>query len=86
MIFYCVTTPHSKLTYNGTFTTDIVLLATVLPAFIPADFIGTINGVRATQIFADYTVAFFGTHLLGESSVLLSGDSADYPEVQFVNQ
>ncbi|MBZ0285570.1 MAG: hypothetical protein K8L97_32870 [Anaerolineae bacterium] len=73
-------------TLHGTYATDIALLRKLLPEYITPEVIGTIDGARANQVIADYTVAFFDTYLLGEESPLLDGMSADYPEVEFVTE
>ncbi len=71
-------------TLHGTFAIDVALLRKLLPDVIIPELIGTIEGTRANEIMAAYTVAFFETYLLDEPSVLLDGPSADYPEVEFL--
>lgn len=71
-------------TLHSTFTIDVALLRNLLPEYITPELVGTIDGVRANQVIADYTEAFFNSYLLGEESPLLDGISADYPEVEFV--
>lgn len=77
---------HLALTgaLHSTFISDVVLLQALLPEAITPEMVGTIDGPRANDIIAAYTVAFFNTHLLNEPSPLLEGDSDDYPEVEFV--
>ncbi len=71
-------------TLHSTYTIDIALLRNLLPEYITPKMVGTIDGVRANQVIADYTEAFFNRYLLGEKSSLLDGISANYPEVNFV--
>jgi len=71
-------------TLHSTYSIDIALLRNLLPEYITPEMVGTIDGARANQVIADYTVAFFDTYLLGEESPLLDGMSMDYPEVEFV--
>ncbi|MHA2042782.1 MAG: hypothetical protein ACW975_13070 [Candidatus Thorarchaeota archaeon] len=35
------------------------------------------------EILTEYVIAFFDTHLMGETSSLLDGPSTAYPEVTF---
>jgi predicted dienelactone hydrolase len=44
---------------------------------------GPIDHARAMRIINDYTLAFFARHLHGQAEPLLTGPSADHPEVQF---
>lgn len=71
-------------TLHSTYSIDIALLRNLLPEYFPPELVGAIDGARANQVIADYTVAFFDTYLLGEESSLLDGMSTDYPEVEFV--
>lgn len=71
-------------TLHATFSIDIALLRALLPEYITPELVGAIDGARANEIFAAYTVAFFDTHLLGNASLLLGGASTDYPEVEFL--
>lgn len=71
-------------TLHSTYSIDVALLRNLLPEYITPEMVGTIDGARANQVIADYTVAFFNTYLMGEASPLLEGMSADYPEVEFV--
>lgn len=70
-------------TLHATFSIDIALLRNLLPEYITPELVGAIDGARANEIFAAYTVAFFDTYLLGDPSLLLDGASPDYPEVEF---
>ena len=58
---------------------------TDLPAFSPLastlGLKGPINGARALGIITDYTLAFFGQHLLGVESDILSLGVDSYPEL-----
>lgn len=60
--------------------TDLFLYSPVLK-FTKA--FGPIDGYRMVEILNSYTLAFFDKHLKGESSPLLDGPSADYPDVEF---
>jgi len=71
-------------TLHSTYSIDIALLRNLLPEHITPELVGTIDGVRANQVIADYTEAFFNRYLRGEESSLLDGISANYPEVEFV--
>lgn len=73
-------------TVHSTYVSDIALLRALLPEFITPEMVGAIDGARANEVIAAYTVAFFNTHLLGEASPLLDGASTDYPEVVFVTE
>jgi hypothetical protein len=53
--------------------------------FIPAEVVGTIEGVRAVGMIDDYVVSFFDQHLKGQTSALLAGSPADYPEMVFAS-
>lgn len=70
-------------TLHATYSIDVALLRNLLPEQITPELVGAIDGSRANEIFAAYTVAFFDTYLLGEHALLLDGVSADYPEVEF---
>lgn len=58
-----------------------------LPAFSPLastfGLKGPIPGDRALRIITDHTLAFFGQHLLGVASEILSAESNGYPEVNW---
>ena len=41
------------------------------------------DGYRMLEILTEYVIAFFDTHLMGETSSLLDGSSTAYPEVKF---
>lgn len=71
-------------TLHSTFSIDTALLRNLLPEVITPELVGTIDGARANEVISAYTVAFFNTYLLGESSSLLDGTSIDYPEVEFL--
>jgi hypothetical protein len=71
-------------TLHSTFSIDVALLRNLIPEYIIPELVGTIDGARANQVIADYTVAFFNTYLLDQESPLLDGISADYPEVEFL--
>ena len=71
-------------TLHSTYSIDVALLRNLLPEYITPEMVGTIDGARANHVIADYTTAFFNTHLLGEVSPLLDGASAEYPEVEFI--
>lgn len=71
-------------TLHATYSIDVALLRELLPEYLTPDLVGEIDGARANEIFAEYTIAFFDTHLLGEASPLLDGASPDYPEVEFL--
>jgi hypothetical protein len=43
--------------------------------------LGSIDGYRMLEILTEYVIAFFDTHLMGETSSLLDGPSTAYPEV-----
>ncbi len=45
--------------------------------------LGSIDGYRMLEILTEYVVAFFDTHLMGDTSSLLDGPSTAYPEVTF---
>lgn len=47
---------------------------------------GPIDGNRMYKILNDYVRAFFDFTLLGQSSPLLDGPSAEWPEVVFHNR
>lgn len=70
-------------TLHATYSIDVALLRHLLPEYITPELVGAIDGARANEILAAYTVAFFDTYLLGDRSLLLDGASADYPEVEF---
>jgi hypothetical protein len=44
---------------------------------------GTIKGERMIQITSAYVRAFFDYYLMGQNSPLLTGPSAEFPEVSF---
>ena len=71
-------------TLHSTFSIDVALLRNLIPEYIIPELVGTIDGARANQVIADYTVAFFNTYLLNQESPLLDGISADYSEVEFL--
>jgi hypothetical protein len=51
--------------------------------FIPAEVVGTIEGVRAVGIITDYVARFFDQHLKDQGSELLADSPTTYPEVVF---
>ncbi|MEP7292230.1 MAG: prolyl oligopeptidase family serine peptidase [Chloroflexota bacterium] len=71
--------PVYNLTFNGFGHTDFTdfLAWGIFPLH------GTVDRARALEITNAYIVAFFDQALKGEPSPLLSGASADYPEVDF---
>lgn len=71
-------------TLHATYSIDVALLRNIMPEAITPELVGAIDGARANEIFAAYTIAFFNTYLLGDPSALLDGASPDYPEVQFL--
>jgi pimeloyl-ACP methyl ester carboxylesterase len=71
-------------TLHATYTIDVALLRNIMPEVITPELVGAIDGARANEIFAAYTIAFFDTYLLGGPSPLLDGASPDYPEVEFL--
>jgi hypothetical protein len=62
---------------------DDTLLSDLYP-FKDKEAFGTIDGLRAVQIFAAYARDFFAFVLEGACQGLLSGPSKKYPEVTFI--
>lgn len=65
--------------------TDLPFFASTLPGLDQLYDIGTIDPDRAGRALRAYVVAFFDMALLGKRAPLLSGPSAAYPEVQFLD-
>lgn len=59
---------------------DMNIWSSLLKSF---GLLGSIDGYRMLEILTEYVVAFFDTHLMGETSSLLDGPSTAYPEVTF---
>jgi hypothetical protein len=55
------------------------------PVLRPMRMLGAIDGRRGLQITTTYLAAFFDRYLRGIPTTLLSGSSAEYPEVQFAS-
>lgn len=61
---------------------DIPLLSPLTPAM---GLTGSLDGERTVQIINDTILAFFNQQFKGESSPLLAGDTAGYPELQIIS-
>jgi dienelactone hydrolase len=66
-----------------TFASDMGLVRPLLSTFITDEIVGTVDAERAVLATTAYTVAFFDEHVRGKESVLLDGDSPEWPEVDF---
>lgn len=67
--------------------TDLPLLADLLDlrgSVMPEELIGTVDSRRLQEIVWRYTLQFFAYVLSGETSDLLDGPSAEFPDVEFV--
>jgi predicted dienelactone hydrolase len=73
--------PGYYLTLTGLFHYDFTDLSLWSPLTPLLGVTGPISAARAHQIIDAYTLAFFDTYLEGKSSVLLAGNTADFPEV-----
>jgi predicted dienelactone hydrolase len=82
---YQQATPGYRLILNGsTHHTFIGFEPLAAPSlFIPAEVVGTIEGVRAVGIITDYVARFFDQHLKDQGSELLADSPTTYPEVVF---
>lgn len=75
--------PGYRLTIMGTRHFDFTLMPLFSPLAAQLGLKGPLEGRRTLQIITDYLLAFFDTHLKSQSSGLLDGPAAGYPEVRF---
>jgi pimeloyl-ACP methyl ester carboxylesterase len=66
---------------HNTYTSDFVLFAPFFPDLLTEDMVGTIAADRAIEAINTFAGAFFDQHLKGEESLLLNGETSEYPEV-----
>lgn len=75
--------PAYLLTVRGARHFDFTDFAVVAPILRHLGALGATPGERISTIYNAYTLAFFEQHLLGRHAALLSGPSAQFPEVDF---
>jgi dienelactone hydrolase len=67
---------------HNTYVTDLSVANARIPGLLPADEVGTIDGLVATDTIRAYVVAFFDTYLKGIDEPLMNGPSAEYVEFE----
>ncbi|MCO5198977.1 MAG: hypothetical protein M9941_14630 [Anaerolineae bacterium] len=71
------------MTIDGTAHWDFTNIPLLTPLAAALGFKGPLDGTRSMEIINTYALAFFDQQLKGIDTALLTGDSAEFPEVHF---